>query len=161
MERIRAKSLPGGQVRGLFTFALLVCFALLSLLIVLLGVRVYETIEERAAVTHGSRTALLYLAGKVRAADPAGIAIMEQEGGQVLVIAAEHEGERYHTYIYRREGVLCEYFGSASRAFDPAFGEAIIPAEGFEAAWAGPELLRLTVDGHAMHLYAPGGGDGT
>ncbi len=90
-----------GEVRGVFIFALLAAFALLSLVVVLVGARSYRMIDASAEQAFVSRTGLSYLIGKVRGADAADqLEIRGEADVSVLVLGQQIEGERYNTYIY-------------------------------------------------------------
>lgn len=123
-----------GAVRGMFMFLLLAAFAVLSVIVVLVGARVYRAVEGRGAENYESRTVLAYVAGKVRALDAAGRITTETVGGaDALVLGAAYGGEDYATYIYAYDGRLMEYFGRAGSAFSPEHGEPIAEAAGFDA----------------------------
>ena len=118
-----------GDMRGVFIFALLVAFALLSLVVVLVGAQSYRMINSTAERSYLSRTGLSYLAGKVRAADEAGmLEIHEEDGLDVLALSSLHAGERYITYIYCDKSQVREYFARTDAAFSPSYGENICPA---------------------------------
>lgn len=118
-----------GEMRGAFIFALLAAFALLSLVIVVVGARSYRMINATAEHAYVSRTGLSYLMGKVRSADEAGmLQVRSENGADVLVLGGLHDGERYNTYIYCDGATVCEYFAKASAAFSPDYGEGIFSA---------------------------------
>ena len=151
-----------GSVRGAFLFALLAGFAILSLLVVLVGAKVYTRIDATGTRNYESRTALSYLAGKVRAADAAdAVAVQNENGLSALLLYAEYDGERYVTYLYVYEGRLREYFTRADATFRPSVGEAVAEAVGFDAAISdGLLTLRLTLpDGsdESIRLYLQSG----
>ena len=121
----------GGNIRGLFTFALLAAFALLSLVVVVIGARSYRMINASAERAFVYRTGMSYLIGKVRGADEAGtLEIINEGGNSVLALAKELEGERYLTYIYCDGSAVREYFARADLAFSPDYGEKIFEASG-------------------------------
>ena len=100
MERARAVREPRGDVRGVFVFALLAAFALLSLAVVLVGARAYRAINQTSDETHVSRTGMSYLLGKVRGADAEGaVAILEENGADVRMIKARYPGLPVVTYV--------------------------------------------------------------
>lgn len=118
-----------GEVRGVFIFALLAAFALLSLVVVVVGARSYRMINATAEQAFVSRTGMSYLIGKVRGADAAGaLEIRDESGMNVLVLGQEIDGERYNTYIYCAENEVREYFARADLAFSPDYGELIFAA---------------------------------
>lgn len=124
-----------GAVRGMFMFALLAVFAVLSVIVVLVGARVYRAVDERGSDNYTTRTALSYIAGKVRASDAAGrIKTISLDGAEALVLEADYDGTLYATYIYAHEGQLMEYFGREGREFSLSHGETIGAAGGFTSA---------------------------
>lgn len=117
------------DMRGAFIFALLAAFALLSLIVVVVGARSYRGINATAEQAFLSRTGMSYLVGKVRSADAAGQIEIVQEGDlTVLTLGQELDGERYLTYIYCDGTKVCEYFARADVAFSADYGEKIFDA---------------------------------
>ncbi len=132
-------------MRGIFIFALLATFALLSLVVVIVGARSYRAINATAEQAYVSRTGLSYLIGKVRGADEAGqIEIRTEDGQTVLALGQEIEGVRYVTYIYCDGTQVREYFAQADRAFAPDYGEKIFDAGGLTFTLEG-ELLQISI----------------
>ncbi len=141
MSGARVRNRSVGNVRGVFLFALLAAFALLSVMTVIMGAQVYGRISDRAAANHGTRTALTYIAGKVRSFDQSdAVRVETPENRDVLVLSGVYGGDVYHTYIYLEDGAIREYFGAAERAFDPAMGERIADAASFAAELTGGTL---------------------
>lgn len=142
-ERVR----PGDLAGSLLPFALMALFALISLLIVIAGARVYRQVQETTERNYDTRTVTAYIAGKVRAADANGMVAVEvMDGVPVLMLGSEISGKRYYTYIFCKDGALSEYFGSSERAFDPAFGVGIAAAESFVPALEGNLLCICWTD---------------
>ena len=145
MERARAVREPRGDVRGVFIFALLATFALLSLAVVLVGARAYRAINQTADETHVSRTGMSYLLGKVRGADAENaVAIRQENGADVLALYADYGGKRYAAYLYCDGQNVCEYFAAADAAFDASYGEVIFAAEKLTFSLDG-QLLTITM----------------
>jgi hypothetical protein len=118
-----------GEMRGAFVFALLATFALLSLVVVIVGARSYRMINATAEQAFVSRTGMSYLIGKVRGADEAGQVEIRQESDlSVLTLGQSIDGEAYHTYIYCDGTAVREYFARADLPFSPDFGEKIFDA---------------------------------
>ena len=118
-----------GEVRGVFIFALLAAFALLSLVVVVVGARSYRVINATAEQSFVSRTGMSYLIGKVRGADEAGqIEIRQEQGLSVLTLGQAIDGEVYSTYIYCDNAGVREYFARAELPFSPDYGERIFDA---------------------------------
>lgn len=147
-----------GTVRGMFMFVLLAMFALLSVVVLLVGTRVYRAVASRGDDNYEMRTALSYVASKVRAMDTAGqIETLSMDGTDVLALGAEYNGIAYVTYIYVYEGHLMEYFGRRNSEFSLSYGERIATAQGFTSGIQG-RLLTITItrsDGayETMRLY--------
>ena len=139
----RASAGNRGEVRGVFVFALLAAFALLSLIVVVVGARSYRMINDTAEQAFVSRTGMSYLVGKVRGADAAGqFAIRDENGMDVLTLGQTIEGARYVTYIYCDGEHVCEYFAREDLAFSPSYGEQICPAN----------EMRLTLEDHLLTI---------
>ena len=164
MNESRVSGGDHGSLQGVFVFALLAAFALLSLMVVVIGARAYKVINASAEAAYTSRTGMSYLLGKVRGADEAGmISILEQDGTQVLSLGGLYDGERYNTYIYCDGESVLEYFASAKQAFSPEFGEAILPARSLSFSQNGALLSVQLVDAngasHEASLLLSAGGE--
>ena len=130
MERSSAVAEPRGNIRGVFVFALLAAFALLSLVVVVIGAKTYQTINKTADEAHSYRTGMSYLIGKARGADEAGMLALQSENGMdVLVLGSTYDSQRYNTYIYCVNGAIKEYFAADTQAFDASYGEEILKAQ--------------------------------
>lgn len=151
-----------GAVRGMFMFVLLAAFAVLSVIVVLVGAKVYRAVDARGNDNYAVRTALSYIAGKVRASDAAGqINTISLDGAEALVLSADYDGTVYATYIYAYEGRLMEYFGREGREFSLSHGETIGEASGFTSQLTDGLLVISIVgeDGRAetLKLYLQSG----
>ncbi|MDD4311799.1 MAG: DUF4860 domain-containing protein [Eubacteriales bacterium] len=147
-----------GDLRGIFIFALLAAFALLSLVVVIVGARSYRAINTTAEQAYVSRTGLSYLISKVRGADEAGqIEIRNADGQSVLTLGQEIDGERYATYIYCDGTQVREYFAQADRAFSPEYGESIFQASALhvtlDQSLLTIEIVDETGKTHTTSLY--------
>ena len=149
---------PGGSMGSVLNFALMALFAMLSILIVIAGAKVYQSVGEAEIRSHNTRTAIAYLTNKVRASDEAGMVSVEEHSGQsVLVLSGVYGQKKYNTYIYCRDGALCESFSAASSPFDPQLGEPIAEARELQLLLDGA-LLRIGIvetDGtaHSVRLH--------
>lgn len=151
----RNGSAPAGQALvSAFSFALLSGLAILSLLIVVMGARVYRAIDEASALNSQSRTVLSYIAGKVRATDAAGmVQVTTVDGQDALALCEELDGVRYENYIYFMDGGVYECFTRADRALDARLGDRLSDAGGFTAARTG-NLVTVTVTDAAGETHA-------
>ena len=143
-----------GEVRGVFIFALLAAFALLSLAVVVVGARSYRMINATAEHAYVSRTGLSYLAGKVRSADESGMLSVQSENGMdVLTLGGNYGTERYNTYIYCDGAQVREYFARADLAFSPDYGEQIFSAAQMRLLLKNG-LLTITLTDESGETYA-------
>lgn len=134
-----------GEMRGAFVFALLAAFALLSLIVVVVGARSYRMINATAEQAFVSRTGMSYLIGKVRGADEAGqIELLEEQGVAVLALGQTIDSEAYRTYIYCDGVAVREYFARADLPFSPDYGEKIFDATSLTFMLEG-DLLRIEI----------------
>jgi len=135
-----------GFLLVLLVFAL---FMVSALLVLLTGADVVQGITERDQRSYEQRTAVQYIATRVRQADRAGmISVRTDETGDSLVLAEEIDGVRYETLVYCHEGYLRELF--CAGGYDPGaeFGEKILPAEHFSVRDMGDHLeLKITFAG--------------
>ena len=130
------------SVSGLFAFVLVGVFTLLSLTIVLAGVRSYRAMGDSARVVPQERIALGYVSGKLRASgDRKSVSFREEQGVKLLVIRDEADGETYETRIYSKDGRLCEQFCDVSVPFNPDDGERIASLPGFTFYGEGARII--------------------
>ena len=112
-------------------FALLLygLFALLSLLLVLIGAQVYRSIVRQTEARSDTRASLSYVANKIRSAEEA--RLETREGVPVLVLPEQAGEQTYETLIYFYDGLLRELFQREEDAFLPANGEELTPLQAF------------------------------
>ena len=120
-------SQPKHHMDGLLVLLLFGVFALCVLSVLLTGARVYRTLNDRDQTSYDRRTAVQFLATKVRQA-PGAISVAHFGAGEALVLEEEIEGETYLTRLYCHDGCLRELFTNAADAFEPQDGEVILPA---------------------------------
>lgn len=146
MENSGTRRLEGLQV--LVTFTL---FAVMILGVLLVGAGVLRRVADRDEQAFNRRTALQYVAAKVRNAG--GEITVEDFAGMdsTLCITEEMEGERYVTRLYCCGGSLRELFCGAEEEFRPEDGEIIIPVMWMHFTEK-PGLLTAVA-------VAPGGGE--
>ncbi len=119
---------------SLLTLALVLLFALLSVLIVAIGIQAYDQIVQNAETNARFRTSLSYTANKIRVYDGLGMIEATREGDiDTLALHETIDGDEYVTYIYCYNGMLYEWFTAAGTAFDPLQGEALLLMESFQA----------------------------
>lgn len=149
------------SVSLLMLFAL---FAVLSLMQVLYGARVYERVVARMEDGHALRASLVYVENKLRAHDGKGQATIEDANGvDVLCLWDEDEANVICVYFY--DGALMEQYISAETVFLPDAGQEIARLSDFTFSHEGDNgfsLVACTWDGTmrsvSVRLRAPGGG---
>ncbi len=105
----------------LFVVLLYGLFALLSLLLILIGARVYKRTVEHTEARGDVRASLSYVANKVGAADR--VSLETRDGLSVLVLTQEFDGDLFETCIYYTGGVLREWFAEVATPFLPKRGK--------------------------------------
>lgn len=119
-------------IDSLFTFLLLLAFLLFALLLAGTGSAVYRKSADSLNANYTSRTALSYLAEKLRQHDRAGsVEATQLDGLPALALHEEQNGDAYLTYIYFYDGALRELFTRTSTAAVPDMGSAIAALSDF------------------------------
>lgn len=135
------------SANGLLIFLIYGMFALFSLLLVVVGARVYRKVAATGEENTTVRTSFSYLANKLRleADTKESIRLEEREGISVLTISGSGQTEEYETLIYYYDGMLWEYFGAAGQMFRPGTGEKLIEAADFAIEEPTPGLFSLNL----------------
>lgn len=121
----------------------LAVFAVGILSVLLSGAGVYERLSRRDSRAYESRTAVQYLATKVRQAEQ--FPRVETFGGaDALVFCQQIGGREYMTRVYCHDGWLRELFTAADGQFLPEDGEKLLPMQTLSARMEG-ELLSITL----------------
>lgn len=98
----------------IFVLSLFCVFAVLALLVVVLGANVYKGISEDMTKNFDARTSVAYLSEKIRQNDVmGGISVRDANGTDALVLSREAEGKIYETWVYVQDGWLREVTVSA------------------------------------------------
>ena len=121
-------------ISGVFVFMLISVFVIFSMLMITLGIRAYHSTEVHSRENSSYRLLSSYVRSKIRQED--GFAEVKSEtidGIDMLTLGEDYDGERYVTRIYCSDGMLREWFSREENPFDPAAGDEICEAQGFEA----------------------------
>lgn len=130
----------------LFTLALFCVLAVTSLLVVVMGVGVYEGIVNRMGDNFDSRTSLTYISTKVRQNDQTGAVYLDKLGdGAALVLEQTIGGTAYQTWIYQSDGELRELFTNAENKVRAQEGQTIMKVDGLRMEEVGDGLLRVSI----------------
>lgn len=133
------------MVDSVFTLGLFCAFAATAFLLVMIGVGVYRNIVSQMQDTYSTRTALSYLAEKVRQHDVSGGPELTGIGEETaLRFTQETPMGSYATYVYYVDGYLCELTIPETEPADPAMGERILAVPDLCFRDAGNGFLEVT-----------------
>lgn len=129
-------------------------FAVCVILVLLTGAKVYRNLVDSGSRSYESRTAVQYIATRVRQTES--VSVEEFDGCCALVGTEEIDGEIYLTRVYCYDGYLRELFSAEDAWLQADAGEKILPVE--SAGFALEDgLLTVRVDQQEMTLYLRGG----
>lgn len=144
----------GQMINVLFTMLLFLVFVLCALFTVLIGGQVYENINVRSQENFTGSVALQYVANKVRQGDREGaVRVVSIDGTPVLEIASGLDVGNYVSWIYYRDGAICELFS------DPADGLGL--ADGLKILECGGFTVSQSEDGKMIYIMTEGEGSGS
>lgn len=127
-----------------FILSLFCVFAASALVVVLIGVNVYESTVTNMNENYTSRTSLTYVLEKVRQNDGTGnISVGDIQGQSAIIIEKIYDNVPYCTYIYAYDGELKELFIKKDQLFSPGEGESIMEVKNFTISKVGENLIKL------------------
>ncbi|MCC8045111.1 MAG: DUF4860 domain-containing protein [Clostridiales bacterium] len=140
----------------LFTFLLLITFALFALILAGTGALVYQNSVSSLEENYTSRTAVAYVAEKVRQYDSEGlISFSSVEGIPALALRSDDSAKTATcTYIYYYDGSLCELFVREETTPTASMGTALVELSDFTIE-QDESLLRVTAvsaDGEELSM---------
>ncbi|MFA0814194.1 MAG: DUF4860 domain-containing protein [Anaerofustis sp.] len=119
-------------VSDLYLFVLFGMLAVFSMLIVILGARVYRNVVTTTEQNNEIRSSVLYLTNKVRSADQLNsVDAITLDGISVLELSNIYEDNSYHLLIYYYDGSIRELLSENMNEFDPSQGDPITSANSF------------------------------
>lgn len=144
------------------TILLLGMFAVGALILMNVGVRVYNNVVTTNNNNFTLRTSLNYIATKVRSCDVRNaVEIVNFGDGNALCLTDESADGVYRTYIYMYNGKLCEVIESDGHPVEPDYGFDILEISKFnvtesdgkislyiENIAGGNEMLTLSLRSH-------------
>ena len=137
---------------SLFVLLLFTLFSLALLGVLLTGAGVYQRLVQRDLSAYTQRTALQYIATKLRQSDQAdalSVASFDGDtaGNDTLFLREEIEGTSYLTRVYVWDGYLRELFAAADDPFAPEDGEKILAADSLSFTYDQAQgLLQVSLD---------------
>ncbi len=140
----------------LFFLSLLCVFTVCGLVVVYMGVSVYQNTTQNMGEAFSERTAMAYIAKKMRQNDASGaISLTEIEGQTALTITQQQGDACYCTYIYYANGYLQELYAKDTFAPTLSAGQALIAIDGLSFTQNADGTLTITIlqtDGDAQNL---------
>lgn len=123
---------PLRSAREICALLLLFMFAVLSMLLVAVGIRDFSLVSSRAQEHAGARDGLNYVINRIRAAD--GLARIEMRGDKqnaVLVLSYRDGDAWYETRIFCLDGMLWEQYARPETPVGEQGSEPIVTAQAF------------------------------
>ena len=147
-------SQPKHHIDGLLVLLLFGVFAVCILSVLLIGARVYRQLNDRDQSSYDRRTAVQYVATKIRQAhDARSFSVETTDGICLLTLSEPIDGVPYLTRLYCHDGYLRELFSSAEYEFAPQDGETILPAQDMDLSLEDGMLsVTITVNDTPLHL---------
>lgn len=135
----------GGNVSNMFTFALVALFAILALLLAVIGIDVYQRVLHSADSNNQARASLNYVANKLRAGDVEGQVALEQREGLPVLVLRDPNAPDYDLSFYYYNSTLMEHYEHAGEVFLPGDGEALVELSAYDVTETAPGLLSFSV----------------
>lgn len=142
------------KITNLLSLTVFAVFALCVLLVLLIGARVYRDLVDGGGESYQSRTAVQYIATRVRQGNT--VSVESFDGGDVLVIREEINGRSYVTRIYCHDGWLWELYCAESAQLTRADGEKVLELQALDFSLE-DDLLTAVLDGQTLRLQLRGG----
>ncbi|MGI6055511.1 MAG: DUF4860 domain-containing protein [Bilifractor sp.] len=133
MNRFRERRKSNASLIGAFAAVLLALFfAGSAILVLLFGVREYESTVRKSSDDFSSRTLLTYITEKIHHNDTEGnISIRMVDGVSVLVLESVDSGTKYETLIYEYKGSVRELTVTEENRWQLDAGEPILEVKAF------------------------------
>ena len=129
----------------LFTLGLFCVFAAAAFILVMIGIHAYQTTVTDMQDTYSTRTAISYVAEKLRQNDTAGsVSLGEVEGRTAIVLSNDRGGTTYLTYIYADDETLYELTVREGTRATLSLGDPILDVRNFNITDAGGGFFEFT-----------------
>ena len=148
-----------------FTLSLFCVFTVCALLLIAIGIQAYRTAAASLENTYSARTALSYVAEKVRQHDEEGRIFLTQiDGENALLLTDQVEKTVYETYIYPKDGAVCELVVREGTEISPDMVQTVVQVGSFSISELGDGFLELAAsdgqgqtDTFLLHVRNSGG----
>ncbi len=129
----------------LFTIGLFCVFAAAAFILVMIGIGAYQNTVEQMQDTFSTRTAVSYVAEKLRQHDAAGsVSLGQVEDLPALVLSDQVGDNTYFTYIYADEETLYELTVGEDTPVTAGMGEQILQVRDFTITDAGDGFYQFS-----------------
>ena len=129
----------------LFTIGLFCVFSAAAFILVMIGIHVYQATVTNLQDTYSTRTAISYVAEKIRQHDTAGsISLGDVEGHTALVLSDQVGETTYLTYIYTDNENLYELTVREGTNVTVSLGDPILEVQDFAITDAGNGFYEFT-----------------
>ncbi len=143
---LRRNAPAPARIPLVFIFLLIGLFAVSSLTLTLIGMRVYRGVTAEADLNGDAQILLSYVSNKVHAYDAAGGVTVDERGGRpALCLHETIDGTPYETVIYWYQDAVWERFAPSGEPFDPSDGERLIAAQALHVSMPTPGLIEAQV----------------
>lgn len=133
------------SVNILLPLALMLCFALCAVTVLLFAANVYSSAASGSLLGDTSRTALAYISEKIHRCDENGaVSVGSFDGCDSLIIRQKEDGRDCCTYIYYYGGSLMELFAFEDADVTAAFGSKISELDSFEISMPAQGVFRFS-----------------
>lgn len=124
--------------------AILGVFAVGSLVLCNVGIRVYKNIVVNNNENFKQRTSLLYMATKIRQYDRADAVSMKEIDGTNVLVLQEPDNTEYETYIYFQDGVIKELLTEKANPAELNAGLKVVEVADFQISMLENNQLHMT-----------------
>lgn len=142
------------KITDLLALVVFTVFAVCVLLVLLTGAKVYRRLVYSGSESYEARTAVQYVATRVRQAET--VTVEDFGGYAALVTSEEIGGETYLTRVYCHDGYIRELFCAENAALSPEDGEKIMEAENLSFSLESG-ILTARIGSREMKLYLRSG----
>lgn len=138
------------KITDLLALLVFTVFAVCVLLVLLTGAKVYRQLVSTGSESYEARTAIQYVATRVRQAEA--VTVEDFGGCNALVAWEAIDGEPYLTRVYCHDGYIRELFCAEKAALSPEDGEKIMEAENLSFSLE-KSILTVRIDSRELKLY--------
>ncbi|MCL2226517.1 MAG: DUF4860 domain-containing protein [Oscillospiraceae bacterium] len=148
------KNIGDQSISTVFVLIIFCIFAVSVLMVLMLGVSIYQNLTEISREEQDQRLALSYIRTKVRSNDESErLHIGEFHGHPALIYHEVFGGRLFRTVIYHYNGWLNELFSEADLDFSPADGTQIMPLDELRLEELGEGLIMVATGTRSLLLH--------